>query len=71
MTGWEASDVAEIQEEPGGAYVLATECSLCDRPIPPEADYPLCPRCMGTAQAHAEYDRNARLYPDPETERGR
>jgi hypothetical protein len=61
--------MAEIQEEPGGPLVTATECSICDRPIPPEAAYPLCPRCLGTAEAAGQYEADARRYPDPEWRR--
>lgn len=58
--------MAELQEGPGGEWVTVTECTLCDRPISPDAIYPLCPRCEGSCRAHAEYDRNAREFPDPE-----
>lgn len=61
--------MAEIQSEPGGDYILATECSLCDRPIPPEAKLPLCSRCEGTARAAGQYEADARRYPDPEIRR--
>lgn len=58
--------MALIRSEPGGPYELATHCSICDRPIKPEADYPLCPRCLGTAQAAGRYEADARRYPDPD-----
>lgn len=45
-------------------------CSLCDGPIDVrESRLPLCPSCESTCRSHAEHDRNARLYPDPDRER--
>lgn len=44
-----------------------TCCSLCDAPMDiANSRLPLCPRCEGSCRAHAEYDRNAREFPDPE-----
>ncbi len=32
-------------------------CSLCDRPLPEDEEIPICPRCQGSAKAHARLDR--------------
>lgn len=42
-------------------------CSICERPIDvAECPVPLCEKCTATSKAHAQLDRDARDYPDPD-----
>lgn len=67
-----AENMAWIREEPDGPYVVAKACTICDRPIP-DSDYPLCRRCLGTAEAvgrqEAEQTRFLREYGDDSHDR--
>lgn len=55
--------MALIRSEPDGPMVLAVECSLCYRAIPPEAKYPLCSRCEGAAKAVGKQQANVTRTP--------
>ena len=70
----EWGDVFIVDDDTLAMYVAhrgleAATCHLCERPLPAEHGFPLCPRCTSTAKAHARLALSA--DPDAEMDRAR